>query len=71
MTDETQGTTRRALMSAGVAAATLAVAVPMLASPASAAQAPAATGARRKEQGSGYFTLRDGTQLFYKDWGSG
>ncbi|MEX5339384.1 alpha/beta fold hydrolase [Pseudomonas sp. I2] len=71
MTDETKGTTRRALMSASVAAATLAVAVPMLASQASAAQAPAATGARRKEQGSGYLTLRDGTQLFYKDWGSG
>ncbi|TLP73632.1 alpha/beta hydrolase [Pseudomonas nitroreducens] len=71
MTDETQGTTRRALMSAGVAAATLAVAVPLLAGQASAAQAPAATGARRKEQGSGYLTLRDGTELFYKDWGSG
>jgi len=71
MTDETKGTTRRALMNAGVAAAALAVAVPALAGQSSKAQTPASGSSSRRDQGSGYLTLKDGTRLFYKDWGTG
>ncbi|CAD5109991.1 alpha/beta fold hydrolase [Zestomonas carbonaria] len=71
MTDETTGTTRRALMSAGVTAAALAVAVPALAGQSSKGAASAKGGTSGKSQGSGYLTLRDGTRLFYKDWGTG
>ena len=68
MTEKTNGTSRRAIMGAGVAAAALAVAAPVLASQVSSSQAKSNG---RREQGSGYLTLRDGTELFYKDWGSG
>ncbi len=72
MTDETSGTTRRALMTSGaMVAAALAVTVPALA----AQQAPAATPAvgktNGKGKGSGMITVKDGTRIFYKDWGSG
>jgi non-heme chloroperoxidase len=68
MTEKTNGTSRRAIMGAGVAAAALAVAAPVLASQVGSSQAK---GNGRREQGSSYLTLRDGTELFYKDWGSG
>ncbi|GLF61882.1 alpha/beta fold hydrolase [Pseudomonas aeruginosa] len=68
MTEKTNGTSRRAVMGAGVAAAALAVAAPVLASQVGSSQAK---GNGRREQGSSYLTLRDGTELFYKDWGSG
>lgn len=71
MTDEIKGTTRRALMSASVAIAALAAAAPALASQSSNVQASASGGSRGKGQGSGYLTLKDGTTLFYKDWGTG
>lgn len=71
MTEETKGTTRRTLMSAGLAAATLAVAVPALVGQSSRTQAATAKTNRGASQGSGYLTLRDGARLFYKDWGSG
>lgn len=68
MTEKTNGTSRRAVMGAGVAVAALAVAAPVLASQVGSSQAK---GNGRREQGSSYLTLRDGTELFYKDWGSG
>ncbi|MNQ62561.1 Non-heme chloroperoxidase [compost metagenome] len=68
MSEKTKGTSRRAIMGAGVAAAALAVAAPVLASQVGSSQAK---GSGRREQGSSYLTLRDGTELFYKDWGSG
>lgn len=71
MTDEIKGTTRRALMSASVAIAALAAAAPALASQSNNVQAPASGGSRGTGQGSGYLTLKDGTTLFYKDWGTG
>ncbi|MHC6226143.1 alpha/beta fold hydrolase [Pseudomonas sp. X10] len=71
MTDETPGTTRRSLMSAGVTAAALAVTVPVLAGQASKGSASARDGQGGKSRGSDYLTLKDGTRLFYKDWGTG
>jgi non-heme chloroperoxidase len=71
MTDETRGTTRRALMNASVAVAALAVAVPALAGQSNPTPAPASRSAGPRRQGSAYLTLKDGTRLFYKDWGSG
>jgi non-heme chloroperoxidase len=71
MTEESKGTTRRTLMSAGLAAATLAVAVPALVGQSGRTQAATAKTNRGANQGSGYLTLRDGARLFYKDWGSG
>jgi non-heme chloroperoxidase len=54
-----------------IAAAALAVAVPALA----AQQAPIATPAAGKgdgnASGSGMITVKDGTRIFYKDWGTG
>lgn len=71
MTDETSGTTRRGLITTGAMAATLAVALPALA--AQQTQAPLPTGGKStgSGHGSGLFTVRDGTQIFYKDWGHG
>jgi non-heme chloroperoxidase len=71
MTDETRGTTRRALMNASVAVAALAVAVPALAGQSNPTPAPASRNAGPRRQGSAYLTLKDGTRLFYKDWGGG
>ncbi|MGY4523391.1 alpha/beta fold hydrolase [Pseudomonas sp. UBA4617] len=68
MSDKTKGTSRRAIMGAGVAAAAVAVAAPVLASQVGSSQAK--VGGRNERQSS-YLTLRDGTELFYKDWGSG
>lgn len=70
MTDETRGTTRRALIGASVAAAALAVAAPALAGQSGNSQASTVKGTRR-EHGPGYITLRDGAQMFYRDWGNG
>ncbi|WP_150768744.1 alpha/beta fold hydrolase [Pseudomonas fluorescens] len=71
MNDETSGTSRRGLITTGAMAAALVVAVPALA----AQQAPSASGADRKPagkgKGSGMITVKDGTRIFYKDWGTG
>lgn len=72
MTDETSGTTRRALMTSGaMVAAALAVTVPALAAPQAPAAMPAVGKTNGKGNDSGMITVKDGTQIFYKDWGSG
>lgn len=59
------------MASGAMVAAALAVTVPALA----AQQAPAATPAvgktNGKGKGSGMITVKDGTRIFYKDWGTG
>jgi non-heme chloroperoxidase len=54
---------RRALLAAGVAAGALAL-MPLTA-------ATAAIRPTTRRQTMGYFTTRDGVQLYYKDWGQG
>ncbi|BCX68846.1 alpha/beta hydrolase [Pseudomonas izuensis] len=72
MTDETSGTTRRALMTSGaMVAAALAVTVPALAAQQTPAAAPASGKTDGNGNGSGMITVKDGTRIFYKDWGTG
>ncbi len=72
MTDETSGTTRRALMTSGaMVAAALAVTVPALAAQQTPAAAPASGKSDGNGNGSGMITVKDGTRIFYKDWGTG
>ncbi|MBV6821918.1 alpha/beta hydrolase [Pseudomonas sp. PD9R] len=72
MTDQTNGTTRRALMTAGaMAAAALAVAAPVLAAQPAPTAAPVGDQSNGDASGSGMITVKDGTHIFYKDWGTG
>ena len=71
MTDETSGTTRRALMTTGAVVAALAVAAPVLAAQQAPAAAPSSGKSDGNASGSGTITVKDRTQIFYKDWGSG
>ena len=73
MTDEKSGTSRRGLITTGAMAAALAVTLPALAAQQTKAQTPASTGGKSdgNASGSGMITVKDGTQIFYKDWGSG
>jgi non-heme chloroperoxidase len=73
MTDETSGTTRRGLITTGAMAAALAVTLPALAAQQTQGSATAAAAGKSDghASGSGMLTVKDGTQIFYKDWGSG
>ncbi|MDP9709313.1 UNVERIFIED_ORG: non-heme chloroperoxidase [Pseudomonas fluorescens] len=71
MTDEKNGTTRRGLITTGAMAATLAVALPALATQQTPASASGVSKSAGNGSGSGMLTVRDGTQIFYKDWGHG
>ena len=71
MTDEKNGTTRRGLITTGAMAATLAVALPALATQQTPASASGGSKSAGNGSGSGMLTVRDGTQIFYKDWGHG
>ena len=71
MTDETSGTTRRGLMTTGAMAAALAVTLPALAAQSTPAAVPAGSKNDGHASGSGILTVKDGTQIFYKDWGTG
>ncbi|QIA03222.1 alpha/beta hydrolase [Pseudomonas fluorescens] len=71
MTDEKNGTTRRGLITTGAMAATLAVALPALATQLTPASASGVSKSAGNGSGSGMITVKDGTQIFYKDWGQG
>ncbi|CAI8785623.1 Non-heme haloperoxidase [Pseudomonas sp. IT-P2] len=71
MTDEKNGTTRRGLITTGAMAATLAVALPALATQQTPASASGVSKSAGNGSGSGMITVKDGTQIFYKDWGQG
>ena len=61
---------RRAVMTAGLGLTAAAAALPFAASAQTANKTAGQAGAAPKgNQGSGFFTAKDGAQIFYKDWG--
>ena len=66
MTDETNGTTRRGLITTGAMAAALAVTLPALAAQQTSASTTAAAGGKSdcSASGPGMITVKDGTQIF-------
>ncbi|MBO9559704.1 MAG: alpha/beta hydrolase [Caulobacter sp.] len=71
MSQSIQHASRRTLMTGGLGVAAAVAALPLAAT----AQAPAAaaksskSAAAKSTTGSGFVTVQDGTQIFYKDWG--
>jgi non-heme chloroperoxidase len=58
-------------MTTGAMAAALAVTLPALAAQSTPAAVPAGSKNDGHASGSGILTVKDGTQIFYKDWGTG
>jgi len=70
MSQSTTQASRRNVMTASLGLAAATAALPAIASAQTAAPASARTASgTRTTTGSGFITTRDGTQIFYKDWG--
>jgi non-heme chloroperoxidase len=70
MTPSNTQASRRGLITAGLGLAAAGAAVAAAPSAQAAASAPGNAAADKSgDPGSGYFTTRDGAQIFYKDWG--
>lgn len=70
MTSLKTGASRRGMLTAGLGLSATAAALPFVQT-AQAAQSTTTSASDAKRMGSGTVTAKDGTQIFYKDWGSG
>ena len=71
MSQSTSQASRRGLMTASIGLAAAAALPIASAAPASAAAAGKTPVSAKATPGSGVITVKDGTQIFYKDWGTG
>jgi len=69
MSQSTTQASRRNVMTASLGLAAATAALPFAASAQAATPAATASKGAKATPGSGYLTLQDGTQIFYKDWG--
>jgi len=70
MSQSNQTASRRTLLTGGLGVAAAVAALPLAASAQAPASAkPSKSVAAKSTTGSGFVTVQDGTQIFYKDWG--